>query len=706
MRVLVGLIVMGGFAYAAAPPDPSTQNLLNKIPLRFESVRGQNDRTWLARGLGFGVAISGDSAVLGLDQHALQVQFTGADPDARFVGEQKSATSTNHFSRGDFYSSDAFLKLRRHNLYPGIDITYYGVGQRLEYDFELAPGADPSVIRMRFAGANRVQVTPKGALLLSLPGGDITQNPPVTYQRTPAGDVVAVSSSYFPEDDGSYSIRLGEYDAARELVIDPEILFTAYLAGTGADSPISISKDKNGSIYLAGSTYSNNFPLVGEAYSGFILTPNEHIFTTKMNPLKTGDEVIPYSGIFGGDFGDMLKAATVDSEGVLYMTGLTDDFFFPTTSGAYRTENGSARKIFLSALDTKLPGKSGLVYSTFFGGTGTEEPTAIALGGGKAYITGFTYSTDFPVKGAIQATLANGIDIFASVFDIKQTGAASLVVSTYLGGSFIDVPRSIAVDAAGKAYIAGYTYSYDLGATANAFQGTYSGAGDSFLAKLDLLGGKKEYLTFLGRKGIDQAWKVALDAQGRPVVAGFSLSTDFPTTPNAVQTVAGGNGDAFLTVLDINAAPGAQLVYSTLYGGSDGEVINDLRVGPSGSYYFCGYTLSRDLRTVDAINSVSALGGTDGFVAIIDPAKSGSAGLTYSSYVTGQGFQMVNAIEVDATGNVYITGVAYGNVFAAGQDHPPDDSSTNVFLLVFRPTAPPVVRQESGRTPLITRTRR
>ena len=700
MRLFVCLVLAASSVFAA--PDAS---VIQKIPLRFER---DSSRAWVARSLGFGVGIGKEWTAISLGKEALRLQFVGGNPDAEFRGEKKSATPNNHFGSEGSYTSDAYLVLRREGVYPGIDVLYYGAGQSLEYDFELAPGADPALIRMQFEGATSERVAEDGSLILTMTNGDVTQKAPVTYQRKESGEVVSVASSYVREQDGSYSLRLGAYDTSRKLIIDPQMLFIAYLAGTGAEGPLSISQDKNGSIYIAGFTSSDNFPLVGTAYSGFLLSPNPHVFTTKLNPLGTQDQVITYSGYFGGMFGDTLRAAVVDPNGVFYLTGITDDFFFPTTANAYSRSNGETRKMFLAALDTNLPGESGLKYSTFFGGTGNEEPTAIALGApGQVFITGFTNGTDLPVKNAIRSTLFNGFDGWVAAFDVNKSGTDSLLASTYLGGSFFDMPRSIAVDAAGKAYVAGYTFSYDFPVTPGAYQTVYRGGSDSFLTKIDLLGANIEYGTFIGGDGIDQVWKVLVDAQGHAALGGFSLSEDYPVTSTALQPRQAGFGDATLTILDLSAKNPAQaLVYSTYFGGNDGDVLIDMRIGPSGRYYMGGYTLSRDFPTVDALRPASALGGTDGFVTIIDTVETKDKALVYSSFVTGLGFQIVQGIEVDAAGNVYVTGQSFGNVFSTEGLLPPEKGNTDVFVFVFRPSTPAVVRQDSIALPENTRTRR
>lgn len=682
--------------------DAATQSVLNRMPLRFEASSKQ---AWTARSLGFGVGVSRNGAIVGLGKDLLELQFVGANVDAAFAGEQKSATPSVYFGR-DGRSSDAFLRLRRADIYPGIDVVYYGEGQNLEYDFDLAPGADPSKIRMRFSGAHDVRLNQDGALVLTLTSGDVIQKAPVTYQRKASGEVVTIASRYFPENDGSYSLQLGSYDKTKPLTVDPQLLFTAYLAGTGAEGPVSMTKDKNGTIYLVGFTSSRDFPLVGTAYSGFLETPNQHIFTTKLNPLSSGDNVITYSGFFGGQFGDTVRAAVVNPDGVLYMTGITDDFFFPTTTNAYSTSNGETRKMFLSQLDTNIPYKDGLTYSTFFGGTGTEEPTSIALGPnpGQVFIAGFTSGDDYPTRNPIQTNRAASIDGFIAQFDTTKSGDASLIASTYFGGSFNDIPRSIAVDAAGKLYMTGYTFSYDFPTTANAVQPIYGGGSDAFLSKIDVANKVVEYGTFLGGSTIDQAYKLVLDGQGRVGIAGFTLSDNFPITAGAAQPVNNGFGDGFFTLIDMKTPN--TVSYSTFYGGTDGDVFYDMRVGPSGFFYLGGYTLSRDLKTVDALRTASAQGSTDGLVVIIDPSEVGSRALVYASYVTGPGFQVVQQLEVDNAGNVYVTGQSLGNIFDPNQAAPPADSSTNVYLFVFKPSAPTVVRQENTGTARDSRIRR
>jgi len=671
-----------GLPGSAAPSSNNGSDVYARLPLRFEAVDAQK---WVAHGPGFGVGFSQDGTFFQFGTRGLRLTLEG-NQRGRFEGVDKSPVPTNYFGRNS-RSVDAFARLRQVGVYPGIDIVYYGKGQSMEYDFELAPGADPSRIRMRFGGADSVHMGPKGQVILDVDGRQITQNPPVVYQRRTAYEIVGVPSSYVMESDGSIGIRLGSYDKNQALVVDPTILFTGYLSGTSADVPLGIGHDKNGLVYLAGYSYSPDFPSVGTAYTGFFLNNAQQVFTTVMAPLDPNGNYITYSGFFSGQFGDNLKAMTVDSEGVFYLAGFTDDFFFPVTSNAYLSANGGVRRDFVSVIDTKLPGASGLTYSTFFAGTTTDIPTGIAVAKGKIYVTGYTSSKDYPVTAnAYQGSLPGGTyDGWVAEFDPSQSGTASLVASTYLGGTGLDTPRAIAVAADGQAWVAGYTHSGDFPTTANSFRPFYSGGGDAFLARLDLNAMALTYSTFLGGNSEDQATKIVVEPSGHVAVTGYTLSKNFPVTASALQSTPGGNGDVFLTIIDPSAQDFTKaLVYSTYYGGSDADVAYDVRRDAAGKYYLCGYTLSLDLPIRNAISPASDLGALDGFVAVIDPAALPLKALVYSSYITGPGYQLAYGIDVDSLNNIYVTGTVLGDVFAgAGNPKPPANSNLNVFLLVF-----------------------
>ncbi len=713
----VGLIPS---VWAASPADAPRLDpaLIAKTPIRFErslEAGGKRqathpDEQWIGRGTGFSAGISRDGAILQAGTRRFQIRFAGSDPNAPFLGERKSATPTNYFTgvsgKADAIVNDAYLALRRQGVYPGVDLVYYGTGQGIEYDFELAAGADPSQIRIAIDGVDGLGLDEAGDLILTLDGKQISHQAPAVYQRTAPGELTAVKSFYYPEDDGAYSIRLGDYDAAKPVVIDPQVLFTAYLAGGGTDAPVGIGFDENDTLYIAGYTYSTDFPLVGEAYSPVVDSANRFIFTTKMNPLGAPADVITYSGIFGATFNDYLTAMTVSPSGVFYLTGYTDNFYFPMTDSGYMPNNGEVTRMFFSAIDSNLPGKTGLIYSTFFGGArqGHDDPStpnvdestpapnpdvpyAIAYHNGHVYIAGNSNTDDYPLKNPIQDTRAGQFDLFLAEFDPSQSGEDSLVNSTYLGGTEEDDSTGIAVDPDGNVYVTGYTGSSDFPTTVGSFKPFYSGGDDAFVTKLNLTSAQILYSTYLGTIGVDHAFAIQLDPANRVAVTGVTTGADFPMTQDAYQPVYGGSADVFFTILDLSQPDFPnQLAYSTYYGGSDGDVPYSLALGSDGSYYFSGYTLSRDLPVQDAIQSFSNEASYDGFVAILNPSRPPFHHLIYSSYVTGGGVQIASHVGVDSNGNVYVVGETNGNIFEQYQATPPDGSGLNVFVYVFRPS--------------------
>jgi hypothetical protein len=384
---------------------------------------------------------------------------------------------------------------------------------------------------------------------------------------------------------------------------------------------------------------------------------------------------------------------TVDGNGIVYATGSTASSDFPTTTGAFLASiTGGTLHVFVSVFDPSQSGTAGLIYSTDLAGGKEDEAEAIAVGGGKIYVAGRTISPDFPKVNAFQSSLIAGNDAFVAEIDPAQSGSASLVASTYLGGSGDDVARAIAVDAQGMVYVAGFTLSADFPATANAFQGSYNSDGEIFLTKLNLAAGTVLYSTFLGGSSLDDVKKIVLEPSGRVALTGYTLSPDFPVTQNAAQPIIGDSGaglasNAFLTILDPAAQPGAGLIYSTFFGGNAGEVAYDLRRDSGGKYYIGGYTLSPNFPvTGNALNVSSARGGVDGFVAVIDPAAPPMNAVIYASYVTGPGNQIVYGVDVDAAGNFYVAGTSTGNIFPGNfAQKTTQPGNSDGFLLVFSP---------------------
>jgi hypothetical protein len=429
-------------SWAASPAQ-----LLDQAPIRFEPNRGN----WVARGPGYAFRFTEDATLLRVADRTIKLTLDGANPHSRLEGAQRMAVDANYFFGKNYASVPAFLRLRREQAYPGIDVVYYGHGREMEYDFEVAAGADPSQIRMRFDGVDAVRLNSAGEIALTLGPGEIVQRVPVVYQRTNANEIVAVEAAYRLGGDGTVRLALGAYNPARALVVDPSITYAVYLHGSGADIPVAIAHDANGFIYLAGNALSTDFPVTSDAYQATQAGATD-VWVMKVNQkATTQSEIIVYCSYLGGGSDDIVKAMTIDPAGVIYVTGSTNSFQFPITSNAFQgliPSGSTTTHAFVSMLDPSQAGAPGLVYSTYLtgvSGTNHEEGDGIAVALGKIYVTGYTTSPDFPVGKQIQTAIGGGYDAYAIELDPTQSGASSLVTGSFLGGSGQDVGRTIAV---------------------------------------------------------------------------------------------------------------------------------------------------------------------------------------------------------------------------------------------------------------------
>jgi hypothetical protein len=697
--------------FAVPPAKLALPKVLDTAPLRFEPNSGLHKRAaeirWTARGLGYAFLFTDDATVIHAGGRYVKLNFPGANRKAKFEGRRQLAVSTNYFVGKKYASVPAFERLHRSGIYPGIDLVYYGNGREIEYDFEIAAGADPSQISMRFDGADGIRLSDRGDIVLALGAAEMIQRPPVVYQRRESGEVVGVHAEYQLESSGATRLKLGEYDRRNALIVDPTIAYAAYLQGTSTDTVAAIAHDAQGRIYLAGSTYSVDFPATTDADQSTNLGAQD-AWVMQLDP-TAGANAIVYCTYLGGVGIETVKAMVIDQNNIIYITGSTNGDDFPVTAGALQNTISGNSHAFVSMIDPSQSGTAGLLYSTFIAGSQFEEGDGIAVANGKIYVTGWTTSDDFPVAASYQTTRAGSYDAFVMEIDPSQSGTASEIAATYLGGTGQDLPRSIAVDGAGRVYITGITYSFDFPTTTNAYDSVYRAGGDVFIAELDLGAATLNYSTYFGGSSIDDAKKILLTPAGNVALAGLTLSADFPVTQNAYQTKFGGNGNAFVSILNLSRGPSG-LVYSTYFGGTGGEAAYDMRLDAFGRYYFGGYTLSSDLPvTPDALNPTSASGNIDGFIAVLDPSA-GLGGLVYSSYITGPGLQTVYGIDVvnppsgstgapaarprleDAhaspTVQIAVTGTATSNIFAGATPPDIDIGKSATFLLLIQLTAP------------------
>jgi hypothetical protein len=671
---LLLFLLLVSFAFpAAAATDARVSEAYGKLPLHFEANQGQThkDVRFLSRGVGYSLYLTPGEAVLVLARPnqnakaeakpvALHMSLVGAAGKPRVSGREELPGKANYFigkDRSNWRSNvPTYAKVHYGGVYPGIDLVYYGNQRQLEYDFVVAPGADPKKIVLGFKGANKMEIDAEGDLVLHARGGAIHQRKPVIYQEID-GVRTDINGAYVLKGSNRVGFKIAAYDVDRPLIIDPVVLsYSTYLGGGGSDFGNGIAVDAAGNAYITGGARQTDFPTTPGAFQP---APKGvgNAFVAKLN--STGSALV-YSTYLGGtndqtafsrpDFG---SAIAVDSDGNAYVTGQAGSPDFPTTAGAFQTTRGGATDGFVAKLD---PTGSALVYSTRLGGIGDDHGSGIALdAGGNAYVTGGTSSTNFPTTaGAFQPIYGGGsFDSFVTKLD---AAGSSVVYSTYLGGSGEESlsKSGIAVDANGNAYVSGPTSSTDFPTTAGAFQPTYGGgAFDAFVTKLDAAGSALVYSTYLGGSGDESRFEggIAVDTSGNAYVVGSTGSIDFPTTVGSFQSIYGGGSmDAFVTKLN---PAGSALVYSTYLGGVGSDSGSGVAVDTGGNVYATGATGSLNFpTTVEAFQFVSG-GSTDAFVTKLNAA--GSA-LIYSSFLGGNGDDFGNAIAVDAAGNAYLTG--------------------------------------------------
>jgi hypothetical protein len=644
-----------GLLAAATPPD--AVKILASSPLRFEpAATGRSDQ-FVARGARFNFSFSGARADLQAGGKQISLRFQGAAPHARIEAIDKLRSTTSLYLGNDpsKWRRDVpnYGRLRVPGLYPGIDVVYYGNAGELEYDLTVQPGADPARIRLRIDGG-RARVDRQGNLVAGL-----IEKRPVAYQIADNGNRVPVYSRYRKNADGSYGFALGSYDRERALVIDPVLTMSAYLSGSNQDISFAIGHDSSGFLYIAGNTFSTDLPLFGSSYLATAGGLGD-VFLAKVDPnAAIGNEVV-YSTYFGGSAIDLFGGMAVGPNGDVYLTGITASNNFPLVN-ASQSALASINDAFVAWFDPS----QNLLYSTFIGGTADESGHAItADSSGKLYVTGGTASVDFPVTNGYQLSSAGSEDAFVAVFDPSKSTTATLVYSSYLGGSGWDIGRGIALAPDGTFWVVGGTYSGDFPLLGSSYQTGYHSAGDGFLAHFNPALGASSlvYTTYLGGTDQDEARNVIVDPAGRVIVSGWTLSSDFPVTSDAMQRFYGGNTDVFVTILN-PANPAAQLVYSTYFGGSDGDVAFDMKRDSAGFLYLSGFTLSAGLAvTPNAVQSTYD-GTIDSFALKFDPTQPGALAVKYLTYLGSPGLQVAYGIDFDQNGKIFLTGFTSGPIF-------------------------------------------
>ena len=548
--------------------------VMAQLPLRFERNQGQFDPEvrYVARTGAYSLALTEKGALLrfpGSRLVSLSLAGSAASPVMEPADPLALRTDYMIGARKNWHTGVAnYQRVRYRSVYPGVDMVFYGKGSRLEYDFELQPGADPAAIRLRFAGAGKLALTDDGDLALDTPGGRMLQKRPLVYQQEPRNSTRrTVSGQYTLLADGVVGIAVGTYDRSRPLIIDPVIIYSTLMGGGGTETMGGI-KIVGGLVYVTGSTQTGDWVQIS---TDIPYDETTDCFVQVIDTTTAGGYTVKYFTFLGGAGIDIPNAIDVDAPGFIYLAGQTASTDFPVQgstllgiSSGNTTQNAGAattNSVFVTKLDPHQAGNGhSLVYSTYLSGTlGNDQAEGLVAGNnGVVYLIGTTQSADFPITvNAYAASLYGPSDCFLAQLD---TINSILMYSTYFGSELDDDGRAIALAPNGLVYYAATTLGTQFPVAGPTYSQFPSGNYDVVLGAFDLTQSGVNslvYGTYFGGSEIDQVKAMTLDAHGRMIITGYTLSPDFPiTAETAVQTTNHGNGDAFLALVD-PTLPGA-----------------------------------------------------------------------------------------------------------------------------------------------------
>lgn len=649
----------------------SRKNLLQQQPLSFESNAGQlsSDVQFRSRWSDYSVELRAGEVCLrtAAGSEPIRISFPGSNTRASVSGvEPLTATSYLLGNQRKAWKTNVpqYRKVRYENVWPGVDLVYYGVGKQLEFDFVLRPGTDPKQIRLRFAGVDKLTQDAEGSLLL---GDGLKLRTPAVYQATPGGTRRTVAARYRLSGSAEAVFSLGEYDTAKSLVIDPVLAYTSYLGGSSSEVANAVGVDPRGRIWIAGTTASSSLPIAGSPVHD-VTAGKRDVFVACFDPSKAGAESLVYSTYLGGTADEDLVAMAIDQFGQVYIAGTTSSTDFPLAGPSAQTAFGGDRDVFAMRINPAVAGGDALEYSTVFGGALYEQAYGMTIdSAGSIYVAGVTTSDDLP-KGSIagaQTLRRGGYDGF--VIKLSPFKSVGLDYASYMGGAGSDFATSVAVDKAGNVYVGGYSYSGDFPISGPAYQPNLKGA-DGFVMKFDLSRSGLDtlvYGTYFGGGKLDVVQRLAIDSKDRVILVGYTFSDDLPVTALGYQSRLAGDADVFLARLDLSLPAGEALTYSTYFGGAGADVVYGLVLDTADRVTISGYTYSQDFPLVQPLQSKFG-GWTDGFIASLDLNASREAAVLYSTYLGGVAFDVAYGVAVDGRGNTYVAGYTYASGFPIG----------------------------------------
>ncbi|RQD82096.1 MAG: PKD domain-containing protein, partial [Methanocalculus sp. MSAO_Arc2] len=562
---------------------------------------------------------------------------------------------------------------------------------RLKREFRVAPGASFDLIEILYDDGITPSVDDAGILRFASPAGEMLESPLVCWQVI-EGEKVSRTATYLVEE-GAVRIVVDGYDPEYELVIDPELVYSTYLGGSGGDYGYALAPDGEGGVWVAGQTMSADFPVTDDAYQG----SRPGTIATFVSRFSSNGTLL-YSTYLGGSSLDLGYALAPDGASGIWVAGGTWSEDFPVTDDAYQDEKPGGELLY-DAFVTRFSSAGELIYSTYLGGRSHDFGYALAPDGEDGvWVAGYTSSIDYPVTDdAYQESYGGG---YQDAFISRFSSAGVLLYSTYLGGSSGDHGNALAPDGAGGVWVTGVTSSDDFPVTDDAWQGSHGDRGDAFVSRFSSAGALI-YSTYLGGSSGDHGYALAPDGSGGVWVTGVTGSDDFPVTDDAYQASHGGGSyDAFVSRFSSAGA----LLYSTYLGGSGDDEGFALSPDGSGGVWVAGGTGSDDFPVTDDAYQGSYGGGDwDAFVARF----SSTGALLYSTYLGGSGNDSGRALAPDGSGGVWVAGTTRSTNFIVTDDahqgshggHP--DAFVSRFSMPPAPTAAFTAAPTTGTAPLM-----
>ncbi|MFA5098208.1 MAG: SBBP repeat-containing protein [Candidatus Margulisiibacteriota bacterium] len=657
------------FAAAAilltAPEDKksgTSKPFHNNLPLYFVENRGQAgpaDIKYHAQTKTADIYFGKDRSVISIkgpgnrEKSVLRLEYLGAGSGTKISGRDRTKAVFNYLTgnkkEGHKTNVPSYFGIILKNLYNGIDLEYGSKNGSVKSEFVIGRKGKAADIRLRYAGADFLSINKSGDLIVKAGAVKLVESKPYAYQII-GGKIATVEAHYVLLAHDTYGFKTGNYNKLHPLIIDPTLVFSGYIGGTGNDEGEEIFVDSSGYIYIGCETYSDNFPSTPGAYQT-TRAGTQNLVISKLSPDASGLE---FSTYFGGNGQDFVNALKCDDSGNIYVGGYTNSSNLPATPGCYDNTRSGALDCFVLKLNST---GSAVLYCSYFGGSDNDVAYASCVDDSyNIYLSGYC-SSDMPTTpNAYKTVFPGGTSNFAAKLSPSGLGANDLIYSTFIGSG---TTRQMQVDSSGNVCLVGDTTSSEYPVTSGCFQPTFGGGDrDAFVTKLNSDGSDLVFSTFLGGSDTDRGWQANVDASSNVYASCTTLSTDFPVSGGAFQT---SRPSALLNGSLSKFSPEGALLYSTYVGGSGVDNSLKMAAARSGDIFLAGYTTSADFPVTDDAYQKELKGGYDGLLIRLSPSGNGSSDLVYSTFFGGSSDDTLKDLFLTQSNTLYIFGYSASN---------------------------------------------